>query len=90
MDGSHECEPSRPSKHTRRFAWGQGGTGVTVGMASIVGKSADAKERRFVPEVIEDFFAHAGPVIWSSPGCSSPVSTLIWTAGSKCAVSFLM
>lgn len=33
-----------------------------LNLASIVGKSAEAKERRLVPEVIEGFFLSAGPV----------------------------
>lgn len=33
-----------------------------LNLSAIVGKSAEAKERRLVPEVIEDFFVHAGPL----------------------------
>jgi superfamily II DNA or RNA helicase len=33
-----------------------------LNLSTIVGKSAEAKERRLVPEVIEDFFLQAGPV----------------------------
>ena len=33
-----------------------------LNLAVIVGKSAEAKERRLVPEVIEDFFVQASPV----------------------------
>ena len=33
-----------------------------LNLSSIVGKSAEAKERRLVPEVIEDFFVNAGPL----------------------------
>ena len=32
-----------------------------LNLSAIVGKSAEAKERRLVPEVIEDFFVQAGP-----------------------------
>jgi len=32
-----------------------------LNLSAIVGKSAEAKERRLVPEVIEDFFTHAAP-----------------------------
>jgi superfamily II DNA or RNA helicase len=34
---------------------------------SIVGKSAEAKERRLVPEVIEDFFVQAAPIAGMRP-----------------------
>ena len=33
-----------------------------LNLSAIVGKSAEAKERRLVPEVIEDFFLQAAPV----------------------------
>ncbi|MGI8601815.1 MAG: helicase-related protein [Verrucomicrobiales bacterium] len=33
-----------------------------LNLSAIVGKSAEAKERRLVPEVIEDFFIQAGPI----------------------------
>jgi SNF2 family DNA or RNA helicase len=33
-----------------------------LNLSAIVGKSAEAKERRLVPEVIEDFFTQAGPL----------------------------
>ncbi len=33
-----------------------------LNLGALVGKSAEAKERRLVPEVIEDFFIDAGPV----------------------------
>ena len=32
-----------------------------MNLSAIVGKSAEAKERRLVPEVIEDFFTSAAP-----------------------------
>ena len=38
-----------------------------LNLAVIVGKSAEAKERRLVPEVIEDFFIKAGSVTGISP-----------------------
>ena len=34
-----------------------------LNLSVIIGKSAEAKERRLVPEIIEDFFTHAGPVV---------------------------
>ena len=33
-----------------------------LNLAAIIGKSVEAKERRLVPEVIEDFFVHAAPL----------------------------
>lgn len=33
-----------------------------LNLSAIIGKSAEAKERRLVPEVIEDFFIQAGPL----------------------------
>ena len=33
-----------------------------LNLGSIIGKSAEAKERRLVPEVIEDFFVQAAPI----------------------------
>lgn len=38
-----------------------------LNLSAIVGKSAEAKERRLVPEVIEDFFLSAGPLTGVSP-----------------------
>jgi hypothetical protein len=34
-----------------------------LNLSAIIGKSAEAKERRLVPEVIEDFFTQAAPII---------------------------
>jgi superfamily II DNA or RNA helicase len=47
-----------------------------LNLSAIVGKSAEAKERRLVPEVIEDFFTHAGPVIGLLPKESAAGSHL--------------
>ena len=33
-----------------------------LNLGALIGKSAEAKERRLVPEVIEDFFVNAGPI----------------------------
>ena len=33
-----------------------------LNLGALIGKSAEAKERRLVPEVIEDFFVSAGPI----------------------------
>lgn len=38
-----------------------------LNLASIVGKSAEARERRLIPEVIEDFFMTAGPIAGVNP-----------------------
>jgi len=38
-----------------------------LNLSSIVGKSAEARERRLIPEVIEDFFITAGPIAGINP-----------------------
>ena len=38
-----------------------------LNLSAIVGKSVEAKERRLVPEVIEDFFKQAAPVAGLNP-----------------------
>jgi hypothetical protein len=38
-----------------------------LNLSAIVGKSAEARERRLVPEVIEDFFLQAAPISGLSP-----------------------
>lgn len=38
-----------------------------LNLSAIVGKSAEAKERRLVPEVIEDFFLNSAPMTGLSP-----------------------
>ena len=38
-----------------------------LNLSAIVGKNSEAKERRLVPEVIEDFFIQAGPVVGVTP-----------------------
>src|SRR5271169_6626481 len=38
-----------------------------LNLSAIIGKSAEAKERRLVPEVIEDFFTQAAPVVGVNP-----------------------
>jgi SNF2 family DNA or RNA helicase len=63
-----------------------------LNLSAIVGKSAEAKERRLVPEVIEDFFTHAGPVIGLLPresGAGSHVYRVgriprhLWSVGDR-------
>ena len=38
-----------------------------LNLSAIIGKSAEAKERRLVPEVIEDFFIQAAPIVGVHP-----------------------
>jgi SNF2 family DNA or RNA helicase len=38
-----------------------------LNLSAIVGKSVEAKERRLVPEVIEDFFTQAAPMVGITP-----------------------
>jgi hypothetical protein len=38
-----------------------------LNLSAIVGKSAEAKERRLVPEVVEEFFIQAGPLAGVNP-----------------------
>jgi len=38
-----------------------------LNLSAIIGKSAEAKERRLVPEVIEDFFVNAAPIAGVQP-----------------------
>lgn len=45
-----------------------------LNLSAIVGKSAEAKERRLVPEVIEGFFADAAPLVGISPKETRPGS----------------
>ncbi len=43
-----------------------------LNLSAIVGKTAEAKECRLVPEVIEDFFVQAGPLVGVFPRDLSP------------------
>lgn len=38
-----------------------------LNLSALIGKSTEARERRLVPEVIEDFFIHAGPIAGVMP-----------------------
>ena len=38
-----------------------------LNLSALIGKSAEARERRLVPEVVEDFFMAAGPLIGLKP-----------------------
>jgi len=51
-----------------------------LNLSAIIGKTAEAKERRLVPEVIEDFAILAGPVV-SMPIKAEKVGTHIFRAG---------
>ncbi len=68
-----------------------------LNLSAIVGKSAEAKERRLVPEVIEDFFLQAAPVIGlevSEQGKGqhtyrvSRVPRHLWSTGERLEPSF--
>jgi len=45
-----------------------------LNLSAIVGKSAEARERRLVPEVIEDFFLQSAPLSGLSPKPAKPES----------------
>ena len=51
-----------------------------LNLSAIIGKSAEARERRLVPEVIEDFFIHAAPVVGLSPQ-ESPSGSHVYRIG---------
>ncbi len=63
-----------------------------LNLSAIVGKSAEARERRLVPEVIEDFFVQASPVVGLLPKETATGSHLyrigrvprhLWAMGDK-------
>jgi len=43
-----------------------------LNLSAMIGKSAEAKERRLVPEVIEQFFIGAAPECGLRPKSTSP------------------
>ncbi len=45
-----------------------------LNLSAIMGKSEEAKERRLVPEAIEDYFVSAAPIAGISPGKTGPDS----------------
>ena len=49
-----------------------------LNLSAILGKSAEAKERRLVPEVVEDFFLQAAPVTGIYPRCRIPHLDYAW------------
>ncbi len=63
-----------------------------LNLSAIIGKSAEARERRLVPEVIEDFFVHASPVVGVLPKETPPgghvyrvgrVPRHLWAVGDR-------
>ena len=60
-----EINPDRFRKITESTLEGLAKRELNLG--ALIGKSAEAKERRLVPEVIEDFFVAAGPICGLSP-----------------------
>ncbi len=68
-----------------------------LNLSAIVGKSTEAKERRLVPEVIEDFFVTAAPVVGLLPKESKSKSNVyrvgkvprrLWPMGEKLEPTF--
>ena len=55
----------------------------SLNLSAIVGKSAEAKERRLVPEVVEDFFLLAGPMLGVHPKEIAKGSTVTELAGFR-------
>jgi len=63
-----------------------------LNLSVIIGKSAEARERRLVPEVIEEFFTHAGPQVGVVPKAVRPdahfyrvgrVARHLWPMGER-------
>lgn len=48
-------------------AWRLGLAKRDLNRSYVIGKSAEARERRLVPEVVEEFFTEAGPVVGVTP-----------------------
>ena len=46
-----------------------------LNLGALVGKSAEARERRLIPEVIEEFFVAAGPIAGIHPKPSRKMDT---------------
>ncbi len=62
---TQEVDPDRFRKITHSTL--EGLAKRELNLSAIVGKSAEAKERRLVPEVIKDFFLQAGPLAGINP-----------------------
>jgi len=68
----HDVDPESFKKITHSTLEGLAKRELNLG--ALVGRSAEAKERRLVPEVIEDFFVGAGPIasIYPNPLKAKP------------------
>lgn len=60
-----EVDPERFRKITHSTL--EGLAKRELNMSALIGKSTEARERRLVPEVIEDFFVKAGPLVGVTP-----------------------
>lgn len=65
-----EVEPERFERITRSAL--EGLARKELNLARLVGKRAEAKERRLVPEVIEEFFLNGGPIAGITPKRERP------------------
>lgn len=63
-----------------------------LNLSALIGKSTEARERRLVPEVIEDFFVQAAPVAGVTPKETRPgthtyrigrIPRSLWTVGER-------
>ena len=61
----HDIDPERFRKITSSTLEGLAKRELNLG--ALLGKSAEARERRLIPEVIEDFFVTAGPIAGIHP-----------------------
>ncbi len=52
-----------------------------LNLSALIGKSAEARERRLVPEVIEDFFIQAGPLAGVHPKETKPEIAHVYRLG---------
>lgn len=68
-----------------------------LNLSALIGKSAEAKERRLVPEVIEDFFTDAAPLVGVAPKETPQDSHIyrvgriprsLWTVGDQLEAKF--
>ncbi|MBW7864497.1 MAG: DUF3883 domain-containing protein [Candidatus Hydrogenedentes bacterium] len=61
----HDVDPARFRSITESTL--EGLAKRDLNLSQVIGKSAEARERRLVPEVVEDFFTEAGPVVGVTP-----------------------
>lgn len=66
----HEVEPAKFERITRSAL--EGLARRQLNLSRLVGKRAEAKERRLVPEVVEEFFLQAAPVAGIHPRRERP------------------